>query len=71
MARVPDGTADGPVAERIRARRSGQLHDLDRVLLHSPPVADGWNTFIGVIREGTTLPGDLRELAILRVAVLN
>jgi AhpD family alkylhydroperoxidase len=55
----------------MRARRGGQLSGLDRLLLHSPPVAEGWNALLGALRSGTTLPADLRELIILRVAVLN
>jgi len=71
MARLPDAPGDGPVAARMRARRGGDLYALDRMLLHSPPVADGWNALLGAIRERTTLPADVRELVILRVAVLN
>ncbi|HEX2073394.1 MAG TPA: carboxymuconolactone decarboxylase family protein [Geodermatophilus sp.] len=70
-ARLPEAGEEGPVAELIRARRGGRLSTLDRLLLHSPPVAEGWNALLGALRSGTTLPGDLRELVILRVAVLN
>ncbi|KAF4292142.1 hypothetical protein CNMCM8686_007889 [Aspergillus fumigatus] len=42
-----------------------------RSLLHSPPVADGWNSFLGAIRTRTILPGALLELSVCRVAVLN
>lgn len=60
------------IVHRIRARRSpNPLQALDLTLLHAPPVADGWNAFLGAIRERTTLPADIRELAICRVAVLN
>ncbi|NCX26019.1 MAG: carboxymuconolactone decarboxylase family protein, partial [Burkholderiaceae bacterium] len=38
------------VAE-IRKRRGGQLINLDRMLLHSEPVARGWNHFIGNVRQ--------------------
>jgi AhpD family alkylhydroperoxidase len=55
----------------MRTRRGGRLSTLDRLLLHSPPVAEGWNAMLGALRAGTTLPADLRELVILRVAVLN
>ncbi|KAH6686127.1 hypothetical protein EV126DRAFT_434086, partial [Verticillium dahliae] len=44
---------------------------LDLTLLHSPPVADGWNSFLGAVRTQTIVPADLRELAISRVAVVN
>jgi 4-carboxymuconolactone decarboxylase len=71
MARLPDATTDDEVAARIRARRGGELRPLDAMLLHSPPVADGWNQLMGAIRGQTTVPPDLRELVILRIAVLN
>ena len=70
-ARLPFAAEDGPTAELMRARRGGQLSALDRLLLHSPPVAEGWNALLGALRAGTTLPADLRELIILRIAVLN
>ncbi|KAJ5873717.1 Carboxymuconolactone decarboxylase [Penicillium soppii] len=36
-----------------------------------PPVADGWNSFIGAIRSRTTVDSGVMELAVCRVAVLN
>jgi len=71
VARLPDAMDDGEVAGRIRSRRGGELTPLDRMLLHSPPVADGWNALLGAIRTQSTLPADIRELVILRIAVLN
>ncbi|MEV6344234.1 carboxymuconolactone decarboxylase family protein [Actinoplanes sp. NPDC051851] len=72
MARIPETRGGGEVAERIRRRRpGGRLRPIDRVLLHSPPVADGWNTLLGTLRGGTALRPDLRELVVLRIAVLN
>lgn len=60
------------IVARIRARRDPRpLLSLDRALLHSPPLADGWNHFLGAVRTETSLPVDLRELAISRVAVCN
>lgn len=55
----------------IRARRGGQLLHLDRMLLHSPAFAAGWNTFMAAVRNALTVPAQLRELAICTVAVLN
>ena len=55
----------------IRARRGGTLLNLDRMLLHSPPFARGWNEFLREVRTGLTLAPKLRELAICGVAVLN
>ncbi|MBP5871428.1 carboxymuconolactone decarboxylase family protein [Streptomyces scabiei] len=66
-----DGDDDREVAERIRERRGGNLTPLDEMLLHSPPVADGWNTLLGAIRTRTLLDAGIRELAILRIAALN
>ena len=71
MARLRPSTTAGEVAERVRARRKGALTPLDLMLLHSEPLADGWNTLMGAVRSRFELPADLRELAICRVAVLN
>ncbi|KAH8702272.1 AhpD-like protein [Talaromyces proteolyticus] len=60
------------IIERVRARRQpGELLPLDRALLNSPQVADGWNSFLGAIRQRTSLTADIRELAICRVALIN
>jgi AhpD family alkylhydroperoxidase len=76
MARLPDLQADAPgvdaaLAQRLLQRRGGRLLNLDKQLLHSPSVADGWNTHMGAIRSRTVLDGRLRELVILLVALLN
>lgn len=71
MARLQPSASSGPVAERIRARRNGRLTPLDLMLLHSEPLADGWNSLLGAVRSRFELADDLRELAICRVAVLN
>ncbi len=55
----------------IRQRRGGQFINLDRMLLHSVPIAEGWNQFIGGIRNRLSLNPKLRELAMCSVAVLN
>jgi alkylhydroperoxidase family enzyme len=55
----------------IRARRGGKLLNLDRMLLHSPALAQGWNAYLGAVRTGLALPAKLRELVICAVAVLN
>lgn len=63
---------DQAIVDRIAARRAPRpLTSLDLALLHSPPVADGWNSFLGAVRTRTLLPADLRELAICRVASVN
>jgi alkylhydroperoxidase family enzyme len=55
----------------IRARRGGQLINLDRMLLHSVPFARGWNAFLGEVRRNLSLSAKLREIAMCGVAVIN
>ena len=55
----------------IRQRRGGELIDLDRLLLHSPAFAEGWNFFMGRVRTALTVPPLLKELAMCGVAALN
>jgi alkylhydroperoxidase family enzyme len=63
---------EAAIVKRIQARRAPRdLQSLDLALLHSPAVADGWNSFLGAVRTKTTLGDDIRELAISRVAVCN
>ena len=68
----PDGF-DEPreLVAAIRARRGGTLLNLDRMLLHSPPLAEGWNGFLRAVRTELAVSPKLRELAICVVAVLN
>jgi 4-carboxymuconolactone decarboxylase len=71
MSRISGTQGEGDVAARIRARRGGALRPLDELLLHSPPVADGWNALLGAIRSQIALAPATRELIVLRIAVLN
>jgi 4-carboxymuconolactone decarboxylase len=71
LARLGYSHDGGEVADRIRQRRGGRLTPLDGMLLHSPALADGWNSLLGAVRGASTLPADVRELAVLRVAELN
>ncbi|KAK4038427.1 AhpD-like protein [Parachaetomium inaequale] len=69
---VTPSPEEAAIVERIQARRAPRpLQPLDLALLHAPPVADGWNSFLGAVRTRTSLPADLREIAISRVAVVN
>lgn len=78
MAHLPYAVIDGPEAdpaaralvERIVAERGSVLH-LYQMLLHSPPLAEGWLGFLTAVRQRLDLPGALRELVIMRVALLN
>jgi alkylhydroperoxidase family enzyme len=75
MARLPYPDVDrpeiAPLVERIKRERGGRMLNLYRMLLHSPPMAEGWLTFFTAVRQKAVLSGRHRELAILRIAVIN
>jgi 4-carboxymuconolactone decarboxylase len=56
---------------KIRAGRRGALINVYKLLLHSPPLAAIWLDFVSAARFKTELDGRLREIVIVRVAVLN
>ncbi|KNG82664.1 4-carboxymuconolactone decarboxylase [Aspergillus nomiae NRRL 13137] len=63
---------EAEILNRVQTRRGEKgLIPLDLALLHSFPVADGWNSFIGAIRTRTSLSQAIRELIICRIAVIN
>jgi len=49
----------------------GEILLLYRVLLNSAPLAAGWEQMLTAVRNRSSVAADLRELVILRVAVLN
>ncbi|KAM0793531.1 hypothetical protein ACM66B_000969 [Microbotryomycetes sp. NB124-2] len=60
------------IGDAIRARRGARgLTPLDQTLLNAPEIANGWNTLLGAVRNRNSLPDDIRELMILRVAARN
>ena len=76
MARVSyaDETGSAEIkalADNIRAERGGRMLNLYKMLLNSPPVAAGWLHLFTAIRQQCQLAGRYRELATLRVAILN
>jgi len=74
VARLPyadlDGVDQAPLVQRIVAERGSVLH-LYQMLLHSPPLAEGWLAYLTAVRHKLTIGGALRELIIMRVAQLN
>lgn len=69
---VPETIAEPEaLVTAIRNRRGGRLLNLDRMLLHSPAFAQGWNSFLGTVRNQLSVSPKLRELAICLVAVIN
>jgi len=57
--------------ERAIAAERGRISILYRALLNSPPIASGWEKLLTAVRKHTRVPAALRELIILRVAVMN
>src|SRR5690606_5307608 len=65
VARIPypDPSAyeHEPLAARIQSERGGKILNLYKMLLHSPPLAEGWLGFFTAIRQRAELPGRYRE----------
>lgn len=72
MARLPDPLDDlGPEARRVYDKisaRRGAIRGPFAPLMHHPPLAERIADLGEFLRFGSTLPGDVRELAILIVA---
>ena len=60
-----------PLITKIKAERGGRFLNLYRTLAHSPGIAEGWLHLFTEIRQRAKLDGASRELAIMRVAVIN
>jgi alkylhydroperoxidase family enzyme len=56
---------------KIRGARGGRLLNFYRALLHSPALAATWMEFNNAVRYQAGIDARLRELAIMRVALLN
>jgi alkylhydroperoxidase family enzyme len=76
MARVPliDEKEHPELVEsiaKIKGARGGRLINIYRLMLHSPVLADAWFDLNQAVRYGTEIDGQCRELAVIRVAILN
>jgi alkylhydroperoxidase family enzyme len=76
MARVPlIGESEHPelseIISKIKGARGGRLINIYRLMLHSPALAAAWFEFNQAVRYGTEIDGQCRELAVIRVAILN
>jgi 4-carboxymuconolactone decarboxylase len=76
MARVPliEESAHPELAEsiaKIKGARGGRLINIYRLMLHSPALANAWFDLNQAVRYGTEIDGQSRELAVIRVAILN
>ena len=68
---VPGTRANLAEIEEAIASERGRVSLLYQILLNSAPLADGWRGLLTAIRNRSSLPPALREMVILRVAVLN
>jgi alkylhydroperoxidase family enzyme len=56
---------------KIKGARGGRLINIYRLMLHSPALAKAWFELNQAVRYGTEIDGQCRELAVIRVAILN
>ena len=76
MARVPlikekEHPELSDLITTIRGARGGRLINIYRLMLHSPALAGTWFDLNQAVRYGTEIDGQCRELAVIRVAILN
>lgn len=55
----------------ILKERFGEIPLLYKVLLNSPAITQGWEQLLTQVRKHTTVSPALREMIILRIAVIN
>ncbi|RTZ45507.1 carboxymuconolactone decarboxylase family protein [Candidimonas sp. SYP-B2681] len=69
---VVPGTAPelADIEAKILSER-GRISLLYQVLLNSKPIAQGWEAMLTAVRNQTAIDPAIREMVILRVAVLN
>jgi 4-carboxymuconolactone decarboxylase len=76
MARVPlieeqEHPELSELVAKIKGARGGRLINIYRLMLHSPALAATWFDLNQAVRYGTEIDGQCRELAVIRVAILN
>jgi 4-carboxymuconolactone decarboxylase len=76
MARVrlmdeKDTNDEAQLVAKIKGARGGRLINIYRLMLHSPVLANAWFELNQAVRYGTEIDGQSRELAVIRVAILN
>ena len=76
MARVPliDEKAIPQLSDlvgKIKGARGGRLINIYRLMLHSPALANAWFDLNQAVRYETEIDGQSRELAVIRVALVN
>jgi alkylhydroperoxidase family enzyme len=59
------------VIAKIKGARGGRLINIYRLMLHNPALANAWFDLNQAVRYGTEIDGQCREIAVIRVAILN
>ena len=68
---VPGSRPELAAQEASIIAERGRVSSLYQVLLNSSPLAEGWEKMLTAVRNRSSIRADLREMAILRVAVVN
>jgi len=76
MARVPliaekEHPELAETIAKLKGARGGRLINIYRLMLHSPALANAWFELNQAVRYGTEIDGQCREIAVIRVAILN
>ena len=76
MARVQlidenDVVEHSELIRKIKGARGGRLINIYRLMIHSPSLASAWFELNQAVRYGTEIDGQSREIAVIRVALLN
>lgn len=56
---------------KFRSGRGGRLINIYRLMLHSPALANSWFNLNSAVRYQTEVDGQNREIAVIRIAILN
>lgn len=68
---VPGTRAELASIEASIKTQRGDISLLYQILLNSAPIAEGWEKMLTAVRNQSSVPPDIREMVILRVAILN
>jgi 4-carboxymuconolactone decarboxylase len=68
---IPGTRAELAAIESSIKMQRGDISPLYQVLLNSAPIAEGWEKLLTAVRKLSSIPPDIRELVILRVAIVN
>lgn len=68
---IPSSKPELREIEKKILQERGRISPLYQTLLNAPEIAQGWEALLTAIRNRNSLPPAIREMIILRVAILN